>query len=425
MGRGSARKQAARPSPMQVVAAAATINVKRLAAREKAGVLATFKGMRVEAFRRETAARNLRLLRVGDAAHGKPERLRNHGQNHGLLLGDNRLVGVQAARNHHGTRHARGQKAAHHFSSGTARMRHGLLPNEIDLVLRLHIGQKVEKYHLTGLDITRHIEHGNAGDAPIAEQHFAALFGALIARLEFRGDHIEPGVAQIFGLFIEIHARANANAGKRLDIRRVGLQRRKHRRACVERNIARQKRARGIAAHSAHNRIKALNGIVGKSNRPTAARKRRYRANLAIAMLDNASFLHAQTQHIKNRRGLVAVRVNAAFVFLEREHAQIFEESHNRFGRQHIHCFLHEFGIIVIGAHDVSVAHVATAVACHEQLLANAIGSFIHMGFSPFSSRRDSARHARRATANNCHFWHTLTSLHGIGARIDDLARLD
>ena len=41
---------------MQVVAAAATINVKRLAAREKAGVLATFKGMRVEAFRRETAA---------------------------------------------------------------------------------------------------------------------------------------------------------------------------------------------------------------------------------------------------------------------------------------------------------------------------------------------------------------------------------
>ena len=142
-------------------------------------------------------------------------------------------------------------------------------------------------------------------------------------------------------------------------------------------------------------------------------------------MLDDASFLHAQAQHVKNRRGLVAVRVNAAFVFLERKHAQIFEESHDRFGRQHVHCFLHEFGVVVIGAHDVGVAHVATAIARHKQLLANAIGAFKHMGFSPFSSRRDGTRHARRATADDRHFWHTLTSLHGIGTRIDDLARLD
>ena len=271
MGRGSAREQAARPSPMQVVAAAATINIERLAAREKASVLAALKGMRIEAFRRESAARDLRLLGVGNAAHGKAERLGNHGQNHSLLLSDNRLVGIQAARNHHGARHARGQKATHHFGSGTARMRHGLIPNEIDLVLRLHIGQKIEKYHLTRLNVTRHIEHGNAGNAPIAEQHFAALFRALIARLEFGVDHIKPGVAQIFGLFIEIHARANANAGKRLDVRRIGLQRHEHRRACMERNIARQKRARGIAAHGAHNRIKAFNGIIGKSDCPAAA----------------------------------------------------------------------------------------------------------------------------------------------------------
>ena len=175
-------------------------------------MLATFKGMRVEAFRRETAARNLRLLRVGDAAHGKPERLRNHGQNHGLLLGDNRLVGVQAARNHHGARHARGQKAAHHFSSRAARMRHRLLPNEIDLILRFHVGQKVEEHHLARLNVTGHVEYGNAGNAPIAEQHLAALFRARIARLEFGIDHIEPRVAQIFGLFVKIHTGANANA---------------------------------------------------------------------------------------------------------------------------------------------------------------------------------------------------------------------
>ena len=131
---------------MQVVAAAATINVKRLAAREKAGVLAAFKGMRVEAFRRETAARNLRLLRVAMPRTESPndsETMAKTTASCSAIIARRDSSRPQPPR----ARHARGQKAAHHFGSGTARMRHGLLPNEIDLVLRLHIGQKVEKYH--------------------------------------------------------------------------------------------------------------------------------------------------------------------------------------------------------------------------------------------------------------------------------------
>ena len=193
----------------------------------------------------------------------------------------------------------------------------------------------------------------------------------------------------------------------------------------MELDIARQKRTRRIAAHGAHHRVEALNGVVGEGNRPSTARKRRDRTNLAVAMLNDASFLHAQTQHVENRRSLVAVRVNAALVFFKREHTQIFKERHNRFGRKHVHGLLHEFGVVIIGAHDVGVAHIAPAIARYEQLLSNAIGALEHMGLSAFSSCRNGARHARRAATDDCHFRHTLTSLHSIRARVDDLARFD
>ena len=80
------------------------------------------------------------------------------------------------------------------------------------------------------------------------------------------------------------------------------------------------------------------------------------------------------------------------------------------------------------GVHVIYFDNAATTLQKPDgvaRAVADAIGSFKHMGFSPFSSRRDGTRHARCATTDDRHFWHTLTSLHGIGTRIDDLARLD
>ena len=151
----------------------------------------------------KTAARNLRLLRVGDAAHGKPKRLRNHGQNHSLLLGDNRLVG--GSNRPQPTARATREGKRPLITSAAVRLGCAMDCSQINrpCLAAPYRGRKVEKYHLTGLDITRAYRTRQYRRCPIAEQHFAALFGALIARLEFRVDHIEPGIAQIFGLFIE------------------------------------------------------------------------------------------------------------------------------------------------------------------------------------------------------------------------------
>ncbi len=407
MGRSSARKQAARPGPMQVVAATAAIHIERLATRKQAFVCSAFKRLWFERLGCKPAPRHLGLFGVGDSTNGHSKRLRHHGENHGLLFGNDGLIGVQAACANHSTGDPRRKKAAHHLGRRAVRMRHRLVPNEVDFILWLHVGQKIEKDHLARLHVARHVKHRDTGNAPIAEEHLAALLGTRIARLEFRVHHIEPGIAQVLRILVEIHARANANAGKRLDVRRFGFQAHEHRRAWVEFDIARQDCTRRIATYSAHHRIETLKRTIGKRHSPTTLRQRRRSAHFAFAMFNYARLAHAKTQHIEHRGCFIAVGINAAFILFERKHAEVFEKRHHRFRRKRIHDLLHKFRVVVVGAHNVGIAHIAAAIARDQQLFTNTVGSLEQVRLGALASSRDRRHHARRTAANDCHFWHS------------------
>ena len=230
------------------------------------------------------------------------------------------------------------------------------------------MGRKVKKQDVANLGETRQVEHGNARDAVVAEQHLPHFRS--LARAVGRGQRGHAAHANVVqrlcprgiraqrpqhGAQVAVGKRAGSRRGRRpfvrgrepAPMRRLAVCRHRpaRRRVIRHRGFARHLPAHGretvchraacrhqparrLTARRHHARARMDDGPVGEPHVVAAARARgRVDAHrLPVAHHAHPPPRELQTQHVKHARSLVRQRVEPALPFLAPHKPQVGEE---------------------------------------------------------------------------------------------------
>ena len=407
---------------MQVVSPALAVHIKGLPRGKQPRVLLGFHGLGDEPLNRPAPSGNLGLLGVRHPLDLQAEGLAHHGKHHGLLFGYDGLIRVEACGHDHVAGQAGGQRTRKHLMNAAIRMGHALIPDEINLRLRVKVAQQVKKDHLPGAHQPRHVKHRNTGNPVIPKEHLAVLLGTAIIRLKLRVNHVKPGILQIRRILVKIHPRSDLDTGKPLEIIRIRLQGAQHRRGTNVLHILRNQGCIRGSANGHDNPVEAY-GLPGTlrsfcQNVPTLAIPggiRRRGADLddpSGGMHIHPRLLKSPKQQVNYCGGFPRVGIHPAFLLLEGKKPQVCEVAHHVLWSHAIHSLSHKLRPVIVGGHNVGIGEIAPAISAGKHLLEHARSRLIQADLASEPGRFDSRKHAASSASHHRNGRHELILLH-------------